>query len=275
MIARIQTHAKTKRIRVSEFFRDFDKLRSYSIRKDDFMRGFTFIGIDLNNDELECLCEYYSDPKRKGFCRWKDFDQDIEKVFTEPHLETKPTFVHQAETKESPFVVKNNKMSPYEEQVLQRTLENIREHLRIRQSSVKPFFRDFDRLCSGTGHVTKSQFRRCFTYMKYDVTDEEFNILCKRWTKADIAEQPAHSASNDQYHYIKDVSECICYILFLEELEDGMQKDSFEPPTLEQEPSLLVKPTKPASNSSLNELAYEKLMMKIKIKVNLINLDQN
>jgi hypothetical protein len=86
---------------------------------------------------------------RKGFCRWKDFDSDIELVFGESNLENKPTFVHPLEIEQSPFVVQNAHLTPEEENILRKTLGNMREHLRIRHSSIVPFFSDFD--CSGTG----------------------------------------------------------------------------------------------------------------------------
>lgn len=79
LISRIQNHVRTKRIRVGEFFKDFDKLRSYSIRKSDFLRGFSYLGLDLTEAEQDVLCQKYEDIKRKGYCRWKEFDSDIEK----------------------------------------------------------------------------------------------------------------------------------------------------------------------------------------------------
>lgn len=79
LIALIQNHVLTRRIRISESFKDFDKLRSYSIRKEDFLRGLTYMGLTFTEDEQDCLAIAYSDPKKQGNCRWKDFDRDIEK----------------------------------------------------------------------------------------------------------------------------------------------------------------------------------------------------
>lgn len=267
LISRIQNHVRTKRVRVSEFFRDFDKLRCYSIRKEDFLRGFGTIGVTLSETEQECLCDKYADPKRSGYTRWKDFDSDIERVFGESHLESNPTFVHPLEVEHSPFVVANMYLSPREELILEQTLENIREHLRVRQISIKPFFRDFDRLCSGTGHVTKSQFRQCLTFMKVELKGEEFDILCKKWCKSTTGVEedvPVTAADRGPFNFIKDVGRNICYFLFLEELEAGIRTESG---ALKKE-ALKADAAQPnVESSEAFEEEFEKLMMRIKIKV--------
>ncbi|KAJ3064679.1 hypothetical protein HDU99_004399 [Rhizoclosmatium hyalinum] len=77
---RLRYHAATKRIRVSEFFRDFDKLRCYSIPRHEFIRGINRIGLSFTDEEYEELADAYADKSgKKGCCKWKEFEQDIEK----------------------------------------------------------------------------------------------------------------------------------------------------------------------------------------------------
>ncbi|KAI8916058.1 hypothetical protein EDD86DRAFT_250783 [Gorgonomyces haynaldii] len=258
LIAKIQLYVKTRRVQISEFFKDFDKLRSYSIRRDDFSRGLACI-MDLSQQDLDCLCEHYQDEKRPGYCRWKEFYYDIERVFGEFNLESKPTYVHPPEKYISPFITKDNKLSPEEEVIMTKTLQSIRNHLRIRQWSVKPFFRDFDKLCTGTGHVTKAQFRRCLAYMKCDVSDEEFEILCKRWTQSPSGLESDHSKPQT---YMASLAESICYIPFLEELDAGLEQD--EKQALAEQKQVTSKQEQ--QDQSNREFAFEKLLMKIKIK---------
>ncbi|KAI8927203.1 hypothetical protein BC831DRAFT_187984 [Entophlyctis helioformis] len=301
ILTRIRNHVGTKRIRISEFFKDFDKLRSYSIRSEEFIRGLGYVGVDLSESDRDVLAEHYRDDRKKGCCRWKDFEQDIEKIFGETHLESRPTYVHSTNTeRKSPFVLAKKPLTPHESALLARTLNSICEHLRIRQCSVKPFFRDFDKVCTGTGHITKSQFRQCLTYMKIDVTDEEFEVLCKCWTKSETGVEESRSRpsptggggedEDDQGRkdYIKDVSQNINYILFLEELESRMSEDHHQdhygaagsagsagsagvgsdasspgkPATSPGPKPVLKKPAEPVVDTE----EFEKLMMRIKIK---------
>lgn len=80
LIKRIQSHVEIKRIRVSEYFRDFDPLRKFSIKRSEFKRGFLCISTMFSPEELEALCDHYIDPKAENYCRWKDFDNDISSI---------------------------------------------------------------------------------------------------------------------------------------------------------------------------------------------------
>nr|KAJ3422717.1 hypothetical protein HK105_006776 [Polyrhizophydium stewartii] len=283
VLKRLRNYVGPKRIRVSEFFKDFDKLRCYSIRREEFIRGLGCIGINLSEEDREVLADHYCDERRKGCCLWKDFEAEVEKVFGEKHLESRPTYVHPTQTERaSPFVLVKQPLTPQETALLERTLNNIREHLRLRQCSVKPFFRDLDKVNTGTGHVTKSQFRQCLTYMKCDVTDEEFEVLCKKWSKSESGVEYSESGVDEpraKMDYIKDVGQNINYLLFLEELETGMSDQ--QPSGSERAPAAAavipgsmanakpikagVVPKKP-QDPVINEDEFEKLMMRIKIK---------
>ena len=155
-----------------------------------------------------------------------------------------------------------------EQLLLQKTLDNIREHLRIRQFTVKPFFKDFDKVCTGTGHVTRAQFRQCLTYMKVDVTDAEFDVLCKRWTKDEMS--PVPQISQGKKDYIQTCSESICYLMFLQELENGMAPEMRESAEASEQviPSVKALPDRGArAAKSLTPEEFQQLMSYIKAKV--------
>ena len=269
IIYHIQTHVGTKRIRISEFFHDFDKLRSYSIPRQEFIRGVDMIECHLRPEEYDALADYYQDKNKKGCCRWRDFETEIEKVFVDTHLESRPSHIpNPIIVQSNPYLTKAN-LSPKEMEIKNRCLLNIREHLRIRQLTAKPFFKDFDKVCTGTGHVTRSQFRQCLMYMKVQVTDEEFEVLCKAWPKEDFKTSNAKD-------YIQSVGECICYLKFLQELEELLEAD--------KEPSHPVDISKNTSSSSsashqsastsiqksikpLTKQEFDQLMIRIKSKV--------
>ncbi|OAJ39816.1 hypothetical protein BDEG_23631 [Batrachochytrium dendrobatidis JEL423] len=280
----IRNHVGQKRIRISEFFKDFDKLRSYSIRREEFIRGLGCIGLNLSESDSELVATKYMDHRKKNYCKWKEFEQDIDKVFGETHLESRPT--HNPESvneRTSPFVLAKYPLDSEEMELLKKTMNNICEHLRVRQCSVKPFFRDLDKVCTGTGHVTKSQFRQCLTYMNCNVTDDEFQVLCKHWTKSNSgveqSEVGAEKHTNQtKLDFIQDVGQSINYVLFLEEIERGLsskdQLDFGESRLAEhstkdvQKPALLKAgfKAKPPIDPVVDEAEFEKLMMRIKIK---------
>jgi hypothetical protein len=256
LISNLQIHAVTRRIKVAEFFKDFGKLRCYSIGRVEFARGIYLIGYHLTEDEVELICDHYKDENRKGMCRWYDFSIAIDRVFGEPHLESKPSFIHEKKPVISPFECGGISLSPRDEAILQRTVERIRVHLKFRKPSLQLFFRDCDKISSSYGHVTKSQLRQCLVFMECDVSEEEFDVICRKWAKItpDLVKQK-------DFNYINDRGTDICYIHFLEQVE----RESVEKPMFTN--SVLKKVVKSAEVDVEDPHSeFEKLMMKIKTK---------
>ncbi|KAH6602294.1 hypothetical protein BASA61_001247 [Batrachochytrium salamandrivorans] len=281
---KIRSHVGSKRIRISEFFKDFDKLRSYSIRRADFIRGLGCIGLHLSEFECDIIAERYRDEGKQGYFKWKEFEKEIDQVSGELHLESLPKHTLSSKMEyTSPFALAKCELSPQETALLARTMDNIYAHQRRRQCNVKSFFRDFDKVCTGTGHVTKSQFRRCLTYMKCQVTDEEFEVICKRWTKLDCSIDessgvPMENCSTIKKDFNREVDQKINYLLFLEDVERGANGNTVESTEVFKKNKDFTKlprtatPTKESEKlpalveTGVGETEFEKLMMRIKIK---------
>jgi hypothetical protein len=86
-LARIRLICKQQRIRVGEFFRDFDKLRSGYITEVQFRIGLNMAKIVLSSHEFEMLTEYFQAPKEGKHVKWRDFCDAVDEVFTKKGLE--------------------------------------------------------------------------------------------------------------------------------------------------------------------------------------------
>ena len=87
VIARIRSTCLQQRIRVAEFFRDFDKLRSGFITQAQFRIGLNMAKIVLSSQEFQQLCEYFNAPKEGGHVKWREFSDQVDEVFTKKNLE--------------------------------------------------------------------------------------------------------------------------------------------------------------------------------------------
>lgn len=67
-------------------------------------------------------------------------------VFGESHLEVTPSKVPKPIVENTPFIITTKNFSAEQEQLLVSTLNKIKGHLKVRQCSIKPFFRDFDKV---------------------------------------------------------------------------------------------------------------------------------
>ena len=59
ILAKLRQMCKEQRIRISEFFRDFDKLRSGSITEAQFRIGLNMGKIVLSGNEFRTLCNQF------------------------------------------------------------------------------------------------------------------------------------------------------------------------------------------------------------------------
>ena len=67
IIEKIQKVTKQKSLRISEFMRDYDPLRSGSIKKHQFLSSLSKLKIYLSRKEAEMLCNKYenSEPRKR------------------------------------------------------------------------------------------------------------------------------------------------------------------------------------------------------------------
>jgi hypothetical protein len=104
--------------------------------------------------------------------------------------------------------------------------------------------------------------------MECDITEEEFNVICKNYSKK------VPDSEQTEYNYINDVGKNICYIIFIQDIEKGIDVEDIPPPVtkiLKKKQLHLATPGKNAahlttSGNNAAHSAFEKLMMKIKIK---------
>ncbi len=87
LLNRIRKRVKEERIRVSEFLRDFDKLRSGTITKDQLRLGLTMAKIVLSDAEYKLILDYFSCPDKVGYVKAREFCDTIDEVFTRKNLE--------------------------------------------------------------------------------------------------------------------------------------------------------------------------------------------
>jgi hypothetical protein len=79
-------------IRVIDFFKDYDKLRSGVVTEHQFVCALSLAvekQANLSRNEINKLVEYYKQPD--GRCYYRTFTEQIENAFTIPELEKKPT----------------------------------------------------------------------------------------------------------------------------------------------------------------------------------------
>ena len=87
---RIRSGVVMKRIRINEFFRDFDKLRKGKCTKPQFKSVLSTLGFDLTDEEYDFLVDKYETPD--NMVQYSDFVNSIDAAFTTKGIERNPTY---------------------------------------------------------------------------------------------------------------------------------------------------------------------------------------
>lgn len=190
VIRRIQRHIMQNRIRINDFFKDFDPLNCGKVTLSQFHRGLDAIGISglhrlyLSLPEIHSLMVQYRDPCDPDRVCWKTFEDDIDQVFTTKELEKYPTLVIDPpprEVVELPRHGGKNWQSVNCEmrELCEEAVEKVKKRTMTRRILLKPIFRDYDR--HGNGHVSRSQMRQCLLANGVLLSDEELYALEERF----------------------------------------------------------------------------------------------
>ncbi|XP_048419206.1 uncharacterized protein LOC125467433 isoform X1 [Stegostoma tigrinum] len=208
-------------IRTSEFFKDYDKLRSGLITESQFRRGLYLTcgkeGI-LTEQDIQTLLKCFG--TGDGKVRYRDFCDVMAHAYNVPHLEKYPTAEVCRPPRGTLFQLGEN-LTDKEEKRLAQVLKELSQQVKKRQLLVTPFFKDFDKKVTYRRLLTRSQFERGLDYLGLSVLPTDFNLLCRKF------EDPTSGDVN--------------YVAFSQAIDEeytGFTADSFEPeiPAEEQKP---------------------------------------
>ena len=168
-----------KRVRVREFFIDFDKLRKGKVTHSQFKAVLSTLGFNLTPEEYNALtCKYAVD---QFMVNYDKFCGSIDLAFTTIGIEKVPGYkVKPVETDDTkPARKKYLQFDESEQQNMQDVVEAYRKVILVRGLNLKPMFQDFDPI--NTGHCTKTQFVRVLNQLKIMVSQGVVNLLLKKY----------------------------------------------------------------------------------------------
>ena len=175
---KVKEHVKRHRIRLGEFFQDHDQLRKGVIDATKFRTTLYAQKLQLTVQEYQKLEDYYRCQENSHKIRWSDFNEDIEKIFTEKDLEKCPTKTL-SDFKVPSILDPRNQLTTAEEGELHQILTRVGTDVKNRRLLIKPFFQDKDK--SKSGFITNTRFRSIFDNQKIWITDREYFLINKRF----------------------------------------------------------------------------------------------
>ncbi|RLN88905.1 hypothetical protein BBJ28_00002214 [Nothophytophthora sp. Chile5] len=165
LIRYIKQTVKRDRIRLEEYYRDFDKLRHGKITAAQFCAGLDAAGLLLSREEMALLGDEYRyqevDSMGHNWIAWKAFVDDVESVFTVKGLERTPHHdLMELQTRKGQFggVVIDKDLTSAEERQVTTIMITMKRAIDRQRMEIKPAFEDFDR--SKQGFISATKFER-------------------------------------------------------------------------------------------------------------------
>jgi hypothetical protein len=145
-----------KRVRVEEFFRDFDKLRKGKVTVSQFKQILSMLNFSLSEEEFESLAGAFKTPPPDNMFNYFAFTAQVNEAFTVKGIDKNPNLSVKAMSSDDTYVARRKYLEMSEEEIsdVKDITEEYRRAIKNRRINLKPQFQDFD--ITKNGHVTKT-----------------------------------------------------------------------------------------------------------------------
>ena len=178
---RLRATVVMKRVRIDEFFRDFDKLRKGRVTRTQFKSILSGMNFSLSDEEFEFLATKYQTTDPERFFQYTAFVANINKAFTTTGIDKDPQSRVAPVTQNDTLLARRKYLTTNPEQMacMDELLAEYRTAVSNKRIHLKPIFQDFD--ITKNGHVTKAQFLRVLDLLKITAPPNEMQMLLRRY----------------------------------------------------------------------------------------------
>jgi len=178
---RIQAAVVMKRVRIEEFFHDFDKLRKGKVKVSQFASILSMLNFQLTKEELASLAARYNAGDAEQLFNYQEFCANINSAFTTQGIQKQPLAVVKPVTVDLTVPARKRylQMTPEEQSVIQSVLEEYAKAIKIKRIHIKQILSDFD--ITRNQHVTKHQFLRVLAQCGLSTSENVLNLLLKTY----------------------------------------------------------------------------------------------
>jgi Ca2+-binding EF-hand superfamily protein len=176
---KVQAKVVERRIRIREWFTDYDPLRKGYCTTGQARSILGLLGINIALSDWETLVAKYG--REDGMFNYGQFCDFVDEAFSVKGLERTPTTRISMPDVAVTLPGRRNrqKLTPDDEYEIGRVEEDIRAKVSQRRIFLKPYFEDFDP--ARHGHVSKNQFGRALGSLGFELTEDEVNLLAMKY----------------------------------------------------------------------------------------------
>jgi len=175
---KIKNRVKINRVRLSEFFEDFDKLRKGICTKAKFRTALDMANLGLRTEEFDLLEKVYELENERDLVNYKPMIEEVDTVFTLKNLEKSP-LIRPIQFKMPEFLDPQLRLNKEENEFLHKVMLKLAELMKKYRVLPKVYFKDADK--AKIGIIPSSKFASILSFLKLEVEEKEMNILIKRF----------------------------------------------------------------------------------------------
>jgi len=176
-VKKLQSKVVERRVRLGEYFADFDPLRKGFCSAGQLKAVLTILNLEkeIDRNDFNHLVDAYS--RDDGMFCHALFCRDIDAAFVTPGLEKEPLATISLPDATSTAPGRRNKMilSENKKEKVNRLEDRIRSRIKNRRILMKPMFQDMDKARKGL--VTRNQFMRVMGMLGFEMNPAEIATL--------------------------------------------------------------------------------------------------
>lgn len=181
ILKKIATQTSSRKIRLGEFFKDFDPLRSGLVSADKLGSAIAIAGLRISQPELDVLTAEYISARAPKHVDISRFLADMDRA--DSNIETTAAGSYSSASLRSALQstggVASQSLSGADLESLGVVIQRISEHVKHHGLLLPPFFCDYDR--HHTGRITKTQFRQTISRHRLPASETEAHLLCRAY----------------------------------------------------------------------------------------------
>ncbi|XP_039441985.1 uncharacterized protein LOC120422565 [Culex pipiens pallens] len=217
LMLRIQRYVWENRVRIREFFEQYDTFQCGLISRSQFVRAMDAVGLSglhrmpLTDGEVRSVCDRYGDARDVNRIRWDRFTDDVDEVFTVKNLD-RGAF---REVESPPEEVRGLEREGCREgrDLAKELVDCIRTLVAARRVLIEPVFKDFDP--HRNGHISRSQVGEALSMAGVFITEEQRYALNERYSD---------DLGFNYVNFLKDFDPCPKIASAYEEMQDRLAK---------------------------------------------------
>jgi Ca2+-binding EF-hand superfamily protein len=188
LLKRIQSFVLKRRLRIVEFFENFDRLRHGTVTVQKFRSVVGQLDLPLSEDDIQFTTKLFALESHPDLVNYKLLCQQVDDIFgvTDLHRTPARDATCRASYLPDPSLRLSDVQGPKKDKVDQ-VVARLQKLVATRRVEVKQQFEDYDR-APHRNYVTKAQFKQCVGRLGFFLNDEELELLCERYKCTDLDE---------------------------------------------------------------------------------------